>query len=372
MEKRKTKLNSTPTLLGFGCMRFPEKDGAIDPSPSAAMLEAAYKSGVNYFDSAYVYHGGKSEEFSAGVLKQFPRESYYLATKLPTWSVKSVDDADRLFAEQLDRLGTDYIDFYLLHALDKGKWPEMAKLGIPEWGDKLKKDGKIRNFGFSFHDDCDCFEQIITAREWDFCQIQLNYMDTDEKQGGLKAYELCVKRGVPVVVMEPVKGGSLAKLPDDLLDILKKANPDATPATLALRWVASLPGVMTVLSGMSDMGQVEANLAAFGEFKPLTDKEKDAVNEIKERLAKRVNNGCTGCGYCLPCPKGINIPHVFGIWNNYGIYENAGSVKWDWQFVEKKPSECGDCGVCETRCPQKIEIRRDLKTAGKTITEILC
>lgn len=371
MEHRKTKLNASPSLLGFGCMRFPEKDGSISAEPSASMLKTALAGGVNYFDSAYVYHGGKSEEFTARVLSEYPRDSYYLATKLPTWSVRSLDDADRLFKEQLSRLKTDYIDFYLLHALDKSKWAEMTRLGVPEWGERLKKDGKIKHFGFSFHDDYGCFEDILPSREWDFCQIQLNYMDTDEKQGGLKAYELCVERGVPVVVMEPVKGGSLAKLPDDLRDILAKASPGSTPASIALRWVASFPGVAVVLSGMSDMGQVEDNLDAFGGFKPLTEAEKAAVEEIRARLVRRVNNDCTGCNYCLPCPKGINIPQIFGIWNNYGIYENPGSVKWDWNFVDKKPSECGGCGVCEKRCPQKIEIRRDLKAAGKAVAEIL-
>jgi len=371
MEYRKIKLKAEPSLLGFGCMRFPEKDGNVDEKSVKAMFKKAIDGGVNYFDSAYVYHGGKSEEITARVLSEYPRESYYLATKLPTWAVNSIDDANRIFDEQLKRLNTDYIDFYLLHALDKGKWPNMTKLGILEWGDRLKKTGKIRNFGFSFHDSYSCFEEILTSRDWDFCQIQLNYMDIDDKQGGLKAYELCGARNVPVIVMEPVKGGSLSKLPPDLNRLFTNINPVSTTSSWAMRWVASLPNVAVVLSGMSNMAQVNDNLSVFGEFKPLSEQEKEVVEKVRGEMVKRVNNGCTGCNYCMPCPAGINIPQVFGVWNNYGIYENADAVKWDWNFVEKKPSECIECGKCEEHCPQKISIRRDLKTAGELAAKIL-
>jgi len=367
MEYRNTKLSAKPSLLGFGCMRFPEKNGAVDKAKVSEMFKAAIEGGVNYFDSAYVYHGGKSEEITAGALSEYPRGSYYLATKLPTWEINSAEDADRIFKEQLRRLNTDYIDFYLLHALDKGKWPKMSELKIPEWGDKLKKAGKIKNLGFSFHDDNECFKEIVTSRDWDFCQIQMNYMDTEI----LESYELCVKQNVPVIVMEPVKGGSLSKLPPDLNRLFTDIDPTATPSSWAMRWAAAFPGVFLVLSGMSNMEQVTDNLATFGNFKPLSPEEKAAVEKVRERLEKRVNNPCTGCSYCMPCPAGINIPQIFRIWNNYGIYENAGSAKWDWNFVGKKPSECADCGKCEEHCPQKIAIRDDLKKACKTVEKAI-
>lgn len=350
------------SLLGFGCMRFPyNEDGTINQEEATKMLDLARNTGVTYFDTAYPYHNKESEPFVGKYLSQFPRDSYYIATKLPVWLVKSLEDAKRLFAEQLERLGKDYVDFYLLHALNKERWEAMESYGVYDYLVFLKEEGKIKHLGFSFHDEYEVFETIITAKKWDFCQIQLNYMDTNE-QAGMKGYELAEKLGVDVVVMEPIKGGSLANLPASITDYFTKLN-DNSAASWALRWVASLPNVKVVLSGMSTMDQVHDNLTTFDHFKALSKEEEEAVAQVTKSLSERINNGCTGCNYCMPCPVGVNIPYNFKIWNSYGIYENKGETIWRWTRDiddKEKAKYCVSCGKCEMVCPQKIEIRKDL------------
>lgn len=358
------KLGVKASLLGFGCMRYPQhRDGSINEEKAQKMMDAAYHSGVNYFDTAYGYHGGKSEEFTGRMLDNYDRSSYYLATKLPCWFIKSKEDAQRIFEEQLTRLHKDYVDFYLLHALGRGRFDEMVELGILDFLDDLKKQGKIRYIGFSFHDDYDAFEHIIKYRDWDFCQIQLNYMDTDT-QAGMKGYELATELNIPVIIMEPVKGGSLANLPTSIKRRFDQITPNKSVASWALRWVASLPNVKVVLSGMSNEKHVADNLDTFGEFKVLSETEQQAVQEAVKLLRKRVKNDCTGCNYCMPCPSGVDIPKNFRIWNNYGIYRNAGETKWLWNNDikdDQKAKNCTLCGLCETSCPQKIQIRENLK-----------
>ena len=238
MEKRKLeKLGIETSLLGFGCMRFPTTpDGKIDEAEAERMMDKAIASGVNYIDTAYPYHNGESEPLVGKVLKKYDRSSFYLATKLPLWAVKSVDDAKRIFEEQLQRLQTDYIDFYLLHAVNKEKWEEMKALGVVDYCAKLKEEGKIRYYGFSFHDDYEVFDEIIRYRDWDFCQIQYNYMDTEE-QAGDKGYALAESMGIPLVIMEPIKGGSLANFSDDINAKFREMDPDKSIASYALRWV---------------------------------------------------------------------------------------------------------------------------------------
>ncbi|MBB2182404.1 aldo/keto reductase [Lachnospiraceae bacterium MD1] len=364
MELREFKnLNIKTSLLGFGCMRFPlNKDGGIDEERSKKMIDTAYQQGVNYFDTAYTYHDGKSEIVTGKILDQYDRNTYYLATKLPLWLVNSLEDAERLFNEQLKKLHKDYIDFYLLHAFNRDSFQKMVKLGVIDFMDRLKEEGKIRYIGFSFHDDYDVFETIIKHRHWDFCQIQLNYMDTDI-QAGLKGYQLSEELGVPLVIMEPVKGGSLAKLPDNAVDCFKTVTPGKSPASWALRWVGSLPNVKVILSGMSDEEQVQDNLNTFKHFTPLSEEEQKAVKEVATILKNRVRNGCTGCNYCMPCPAGVNIPRNFRVWNEYGRYENKGEARWLWNSFEddQKAKNCVECGQCEEACPQKLNIRQDLK-----------
>lgn len=366
MEYRKIEsLGAEPSLLGFGCMRFPTlENGKIDETEAERMLDTAYACGVTYFDTAYPYHDGASEPFVGRVLNKYYRSTYYLATKLPCWKVQSQDDAKRLFEEQLERLDKDYIDFYLLHSLGRDTWHRMVDLGVVEFCEQLQAQGKIRYFGFSFHDDYSAFEEILTYRKWDFCQIQLNYMDTDE-QAGMKGYSLAEKRGVPLIIMEPVKGGSLSKYPAEIADIFRAVRPEASMASWALRWAGSLPDVKVVLSGMSAMDQVKDNIDTFTDFEPLSDAESAAVEAAERGLRLRVNNGCTGCRYCMPCPSGVDIPANFRLWNKYAMFQNEGDVVWGWKEEiddKAKAKNCISCGKCEKVCPQKISIRRDLET----------
>ena len=364
MEKRKMdKLGIETSLLGFGCMRFPTLDnGKIDEVKATEMLDRAIKSGVNYIDTAYPYHNGESETFLGKALQGYSRDSYYLATKLPTWLVHKKEDVERLFEEQLNKLKTDYIDFYLLHAIGKERWNKMLELGVVECCEKLKAEGRIKYLGFSFHDDYEAFEEIINAREWDFCQIQLNYMDTEE-QAGIKGYQLATEKKVPLVIMEPIKGGSLAKFATDIEQKYKTLDPEASVASYALRWVGSLKGVKVILSGMSTMEQVEDNLKTFQDFRPLSVEEENTVKEVVTLLNSRVQNGCTGCRYCMPCPAGVDIPGNFRAWNTYHMYQNYNVVKWEWEMglgEKHQAKNCIKCGKCEAECPQKLNIRKDL------------
>ena len=356
--------------LGFGCMRFPTKEGKIDRELAAKMLDEAIASGVNYIDTAVPYHGGESEEFVGEYLKKYPRESYYLATKLPPWDFKKESDSERIFNEQLKRLQTDYFDFYLLHSLNKDYFELFKKLGAIDFCKKMKREGKIKNLGFSFHDGYEVFEEIINYADWDFCQLQINYMD-EEEQAGKKGYELAKKLGVPIIVMEPVKGGLLARLPDDVSGILKEVHPDWSAASWALRYVSSKDNVKVVLSGMSDMEQVRDNLATYSEFKELSLKEEDAVHRAANKLKSRVKNGCTGCRYCMPCPSGVDIPEVFRVWNGYGKYENKWTAAWEWKNLgPDNAAKCVECRLCEKKCPQKLKITEDLKRAKAELDKL--
>ncbi len=367
MEKRKWDNCGVETsLLGFGCMRFPTlESGLIDEAETERMLDKAMAAGVNYYDTAYPYHDGESERTVGRIMKKYDRESFYLATKLPVWLVKTKEDVTKYFEEQLAKLQTDYVDFYLLHALGKDRWEEIKRIGVLDVLDEWKRQGRIRHLGFSFHDRYECFEEILTYRKWDFCQIQYNYMDTGE-QAGDRGYALAEKLGVPLVVMEPVKGGMLAKLPDEVEQAYQALRPGASTASFALRWVASHKNVKVVLSGMSSWEQLEDNLNTFAPFEPLTDAEQKGIADAVVTLRARVKNGCTGCRYCMPCPFGVDIPRTFRLWNTYYMYQNYGAVNWAWEHemsAAQKPEACKKCGKCEQACPQKIAIREDLQQA---------
>ena len=367
MEKRNLgKLGIDVSLLGFGCMRFPTtKEGKIDEAEAEKMLDYAISKGVNYIDTAYPYHNGESEPFVGKVLKKYPRDSFYLATKLPVWAVNTLEDVDRIFEEQLERLQTDHVDFYLMHAMNRGSWEKMVSIGCVEHLEKKKAAGQIKYLGFSFHDGYEAFEEILNYRDWDFAQIQLNYMDTEE-QAGMKGYELAAEKNIPLVIMEPVKGGSLAAFADDIMDKYHALDPEASAASFALRFVGTLPNILTVLSGMSTMEQVEDNLRTFTDFKPLSDKEQEVIRDVVALLRSRVQNGCTGCRYCMPCPAGVNIPGCFGAWNTYHMYQNYNVVRWKWEQEigeTQQAKNCIQCGKCEKACPQHLSIREDLKKA---------
>ncbi len=358
------KLGIKTSLLGFGCMRFPvDAQGKINEPEAERMIDRAIAAGVNYIDTAYPYHNGDSEPFVGKVLKKYDRGSFYLATKLPCWNVKTLEDVDRLFNEQLSRLQTEYIDFYLMHAMNGELFARMEKLGVVKRLEELKAEGRIRNLGFSFHDSYEAFERIITYRDWDFCQIQLNYMDTKDGPG-MRGYELAEKLDIPLVIMEPIKGGSLACFAEDITEVFRTMDKDASIASFALRWVGSLPNVKVILSGMSAMDQVEDNLATFEKFRPLSEQEKETIESVVTLINSRVQNGCTGCRYCMPCPAGVDIPGNFSAWNTYHMYQNYNVVRWNWenQLGESRQAKnCIQCGKCEQACPQKLSIREDLK-----------
>ena len=374
MEYRENKrLNARVSLLGFGGMRFPtDGEGKIREAEAAGMLRRALEGGVNYFDTAHYYHDSQSEGFLGRALAGVPRDSYYLATKLPVWKVESVSDAQEIFDLQLERLRTGCFDFYLFHALDRKRWQAVKEQGLVEWAEELQRQGKIRRLGFSFHDSYEAFEEILTARQWDFCQLQLNYLDTEE-QAGLKGYHLAERMGVPVVVMEPVKGGLLAAPPEEVEELLRAARPERTPAGWALRWAASLPGVLTVLSGMGIMAQVEENLATFARFTPLEPEETELLARAAAELRRRTNNGCTGCEYCMPCPAGVDIPENFSLWNRLARCRDASLLWRSWNEVlkdEAKGKHCVGCGRCEEACPQHLPIRADLARAQAALDAV--
>lgn len=364
MEKRKLEnLGIETSLLGFGCMRFPVcADGKINEPEAERMLDKAIAEGVNYIDTAYPYHEGQSEIVVGKILKKYERSSFYLATKLPLWKVEKKEDIRAIFEEQLEKLQTDYIDFYLMHAVGKERWDKMLEIGCIGELEKLKAEGKIKYLGFSFHDSYEVFEEVINHRDWDFAQIQFNYMDAEE-QAGMRGYELAVKKGVPLIIMEPVKGGSLARFAEDIMGRFRQLDADASASSFALRWVGSFPGVKVILSGMSTMEQVEDNLKTFTPFKPLSQEERAVVEDVAATIKSRVQNGCTGCRYCMPCPAGVDIPGCFAAWNTYHMYQNYNVVKWRWEKEigpEHQAKNCIKCGKCEAACPQKLSIREDL------------
>lgn len=372
MERRTIQtLNMAPSLLGFGCMRFPTVEGKIDEGTAKALLDRAWASGVNYFDTAYFYHNGASEEFVGRALEDKPRESYYLTTKLPTILIHSLEEAQRIFAQQQERLRRDYLDLFLLHNLNAARWHEMVDIGVVDWCLDLQKQGLFRHFGFSFHGSYEDFHEILTARHWDACQLQLNYMDVEE-QAGMRGYRLTEELGVPLIIMEPVKGGALANPPAEVRELFHAANPTATPSSWALRWAGSLPNVMCVLSGMSTMEQVDDNLNTFTDFAPLSEGEQAVVREAAARFHRRVKNGCTGCRYCMPCPAGVDIPKHFHIWNEHGLYGKEGRAAAHWKELEEgaRGDRCVSCGRCLEQCPQKLDIPGDLRRAVAELDQL--
>lgn len=356
------KLGERVSRLGFGCMRLPvTPEGTIDEPRAMAMFDTAYKAGVNYFDTAYFYHNRTSEAFVGRALKRYPRESFKLATKLPLSLIESAEQAKEIFEGQFKSLQVEYFDFYLLHCINQKNWETVQKFGLIDFLVEQQKLGRIRHLGFSFHDSYALFEEVLTCRDWDFCQIQFNYMDTDI-QAGMKGYELATQRGIPVIVMEPVKGGSLATLSEDIVQRFKQARPDWSAASWAMRWVKSLDNCRIILSGMSDEAQVADNLATFAEPGSLTQEEQQVVREVRAMIEARTFVGCTDCKYCMPCPFGVNIPGNFRMMNNFARYSNEARLRFEWKDMEEseRADQCRRCGKCETACPQKLPIREKL------------
>jgi len=350
------------SLLGFGTMRLPTNpDKTIDEKEAIKMIRHAIDSGVNYVDTAYAYHDGESEVVLGKALKDGYRDKVFLADKLPMWLVGDAAGQQKKFDEQLKRLETDVIDMYLAHNLNVPLWKLAKKFNTLDFLDKKKAEGKIKHIGFSFHDNISLFKEIIDAYDWDFCQIQLNYMDV-EVQAGVEGLKYAAAKGVAVVIMEPLKGGLLTnKLPGNVKRFWEEASIKRTPAEWALRWAADFPEVLTVLSGMSTMSQVEENLKALGDVRPqsLTKEEHDIIKQAYAIYNEMLQYVCTACGYCMPCPQEIDIPGIMEYFNDWFIYAQSPQTKGSYRmFVPEKrrASACTDCKACVERCPQSLNI----------------
>jgi hypothetical protein len=354
------------SALGFGAMRLPTLDndsGKIDESEAIRMIRYAIDQGVNYVDTAYPYHKGQSELLVAKALKDGYREKVRLATKMPSWLIKEPADLDQYLEEQLEKLDVERIDFYLLHALNKDSWKNYQDVNVFTWAEKKMSEGLFDHLCFSFHDEYPVFESIVEGYDnWTMAQIQYNYMDVNY-QAGLKGMKLAADRGMAVVVMEPLRGGRIAKNPppDAVADVWKKSDRDWTPAEWALQWLWDQPEVSTVLSGMSTMEQVEQNVqsASRSAVGKLNATDESLIKEARQAYESLAPIPCTQCEYCLPCPNGVAIPRIFSIYNDAKMYDSFGHARWAYNNQvkpETRADQCIECGECEEACPQNIRI----------------
>jgi len=367
------------SALGFGAMRLPVLDGdsgKINEPLATEMIHKAIDAGVNYVDTAYPYHHGESERFVGKVLKDGYRQKVRLATKMPSWLVKDTTDFDRYLEEQLKRLDVSQIDFYLMHALNAKHWQNLQDLGVLDWAEKRMAEGLFSHLGFSFHDDYPVFESIVNGYDnWTMAQIQYNFIDVNY-QAGQKGLKLAADRGLAVVVMEPLRGGRIAKNPppDPIAQVWAKSERLWTPAAWALHWVWDQPQVSTALSGMSTMADVTENLATASEsgVGKLAEEDQHLIAEVQQAYEGLAPIPCTQCEYCLPCPSGVAIPRVFSIYNDSATYDSWRSGKWAYKFQmkpESRADNCIECGECEAVCPQNIEIIDWLATAHEKLTD---
>ncbi len=358
------KLDFQISALGFGCMRLPTLDGdtsKIDEPVATRMVRHAIDQGVNYVDTAYTYHGGNSETFVGNVLQDGYRDKVKLATKMPTWMVEKPNDFDRFLNEQLKKLRTEQINFYLLHGLKWDRWPKMQKPGVLEWAEKARADGRIAHLGFSYHDKVDLFKEIVGAYDdWAMCLVQHNYMN-EQSQAGSEGVQYAAAKGLGVAIMEPLLGGGLVKPPPSVEEIFARAPKKRSPADWALQWLWNKPQVSTVLSGMNSMEQVKENIASaeISGVGSLTDQELVVVTSARDVYMKLRPVSCTKCGYCMPCPNGVDIPINFEIYNTGMLFNNRrGSQFWYFRRIpeETRASSCVQCLACEEHCPQEIKI----------------
>ena len=363
--------------FGMGCMRLPSKKinngegkSKIDEDESIKMIRYAINHGVNYFDTAYAY--GESELVVGKALGEGYRQKAILATKLPSWEIKSYGDFNKYLDEQLKRLQVDYIDIYLLHAMRQTYWENLKKLDVFKFLDKAKKQGKILCAGFSFHDQLALFKEITDSYDWDMCQIQLNYLD-EYAQAGLEGLKYSASMGIPVVIMEPLKGGSLVNnLPNEVSELLTEDGSGISPVRLALRYLYSLPEAAVILSGVSSMEQLKEDIEIFNSMPsgPLNDKELMLVNSVRDLIKSKIKVGCTECGYCMPCPSGVAIPDLFKLYNDVYMLDQLKVSKIFYNvFIngKKDASQCTECEHCEEKCPQRLEIIKSLKDVHKLL-----
>jgi len=374
MQYRTDRYGNQLSVLGFGCMRFPQKLGRIDLEETEAEILTAIEGGVNYFDTAYIYPG--SEAALGQILeKNGLRDKVNIATKLPHYLIRSRDAMERLFREELKRLRTDHVDYYLMHMLtDPATWARLKGLGIEDWLREKKELGQIRQVGFSYHGNSRVFCQLLEEYDWDFCQIQYNYLD-EHSQAGRRGLHYAASRGIPVIIMEPLRGGKLVKnLPEEAKKVFASHTPRRTPAQWAFRWLWDQKEVTVVLSGMNSDAMVRDNIATASDARPgeLTQADRDMLTRVVAAINKGTKVGCTGCGYCQPCPKGVDIPGTFAAWNRrYSEGKLWGLVDY-FICTTLRPngcaaSNCIECGKCEKHCPQGIPIREELKKARKEL-----
>lgn len=365
------------SILGYGCMRLPVLNGddtTINEDEAIRQIRYGIDNGINYIDTAYPYHGGNSEALVGKALSEGYRDKVKLATKLPSWSIRSREDMDKYLDRQLERLNTDHIDFYLLHALNVKYWKNYLKYDVFDFIKKAKADGRIKHIGFSFHDELPIFKEIVDAHDWDFCLIQYNMMD-ENYQAGIEGLKYAADKGMGIAIMEPLRGGNLANnVPKDIMDIWKQADERKSPAQWAMRFIWDNPEIGIILSGMNDISQINENIEEAGKAYPqsLTEKEKNLISNVKEIYKSRMAVDCTNCQYCMPCPVGVNIPGCFKTLNTGSMYQNMAFAKSQYNtFIlgDSRASKCIECGECEDKCPQHIEIRKMLKEVVKEFGE---
>lgn len=374
---RKDRKGNEISQLGFGCMRFTKKGNAFDFDKAEKEVMQAVRAGVNYFDTAYIYTG--SEELMGKIFKKNGvREQIHIATKLPQYMLRSIDAVEKTFREELKRLQTDYIDYYLMHMFtDIHEWENLRHIGIEDWIAGHLADGSIRNIGFSYHGDQDMFLKILDAYDWDFCQIQYNYLD-EHSQAGRRGLEAAYKKGIPVIIMEPLRGGKLVNmLPKEAHEAIAKSDRGYTAAEWGLRWLWDQLGVTCVLSGMNSSEMVAENIRIASEMTvgQFTETDFQTIEEIRKAIRKKEKVGCTGCRYCMPCPKGVDIPGIFHYYNLSSIEKKSTTRK---EFARNMglrkdscmASQCIKCGKCEKHCPQHIAIREKLQEADRVLRPV--
>ena len=374
MKYRTNKSGEEISVLGYGCMRFTHKGSGINIDKAEKEIMKAYENGVNYFDTAYIYSG--SEAALGEILSRNNiREKINIATKLPPYLVKNLTDVERIFNEELSRLRTDYVDYYLIHMLtDIGGFEKLDRMGIRDWINEKKSSGKIRNIGFSFHGDSDMFIKILNAYDWDFTQIQYNYLD-EHSQAGRKGLMAAAEKKIPVIIMEPLRGGKLVNmLPKKAVDCMEESKRGWSAAEWGLRWLWNQPEVTCVLSGMNSLEMVEENcrIASVCDAMSFEAEDVHTIDRIKAAINENTQVPCTGCRYCMPCPSGVDIPSILACYNHISIENKSSAQKEFWQTVALRkesalPSQCIKCGKCESHCPQQIRIREELEKAEKAL-----
>ena len=369
------KTNEEVSILGFGCMRFPQKDGKIDEDKSLEMIRYAIDNGVNYIDTAYPYHDGESEIFVGKALKDGYREKVKLATKLPSWLINTREDMDKYINEQLEKLQTNVIDFYLIHSLNKKDYKRLRDNGLFDFIEKIKENKLVKYVGFSFHDTLDVFKEIVDDYDWDFTQIQYNYIDEDY-QAGREGLLYAAKKGLGIIIMEPLRGGSLVNnLSPGINKIIDNSLVKKTAAEWAFKFLYNKEEISLVLSGMSTLEQVVDNLKITdtqGESNSMTVDEQETINKLRDEFKSKIKVNCTGCKYCIPCPAKVNIPICFELLNSSSMFDSVETTKKDYEnFLVKgneDASKCVECGACEEKCPQHINIIEKLKEVKKTFS----